>query len=58
MRTSRVGRKGSRRGKRMAEIRGSRKKCKQALKERERETLKEGRDISEMKGRGKVWELR
>ena len=50
MRTSRVGRKGSRRGKRMAEIRGSRKKCKQALKERERETLKEGRDIGEMKG--------
>ena len=34
----------------MAEIRGSRKKCKQALKDRERETLKEGKDIRETKG--------
>ena len=35
VRTSRVGRKGSKRGKRMAEVRGSSKKCKQASKERE-----------------------
>ena len=34
----------------MAEVRGNREKCKQASKERERETLREGKDIGETKG--------